>query len=287
MATQANGHTSLTADGRPRPPDRTARSSESENPARQRAIRYAVAAYGASWFLSSITIWLLRAVGGVRIPAGPRALIVDTCLAATLFVLYRGDELWVTHLGLLKPPLARSIVFVLRISVALVVIDGLLSAFTNEPKALNPLRGIATASLPIIVITGFAAAITAPVMEEMFFRGFLYRRLRTRLPKLLASVIDGAMFAVVHTHYRATGLAAAGVFGVAACLLYEQTGSILPGVALHSFIDATGFEVALTGDALVVPSIFVFSLLGMGLAAAIKQLVRWREAHSPRHGACD
>jgi hypothetical protein len=54
-------------------------------------------------------------------------------------------------------------------------------------------------------------------------------------------------------------------FGIIAALLYERTGSLLPGIALHSFVDSTGFMTALTGDSKVVVS--AFGLLALALLA--------------------
>jgi membrane protease YdiL (CAAX protease family) len=45
---------------------------------------------------------------------------------------------------------------------------------------------------------------------------------------------------------------------VAMCLLYERTGSLLPGIALHSFIDVSSFEKALSGNSNI--AVFVFIL---------------------------
>jgi membrane protease YdiL (CAAX protease family) len=38
------------------------------------------------------------------------------------------------------------------------------------------------------------------------------------------------------------------LFGILVCLLYERTGSLLPGIAVHSFVDASAIDLALTGN---------------------------------------
>jgi len=86
------------------------------------------------------------------------------------------------------------------------------------------------------------------VVEEIFFRGLLYRCLRNRLAVLPAALIAGCLFGLVHiTGYPLVTLPVKAALGLNACLLYEQTGSILPGIALHSLVDGTAFEAALTG----------------------------------------
>jgi hypothetical protein len=59
-------------------------------------------------------------------------------------------------------------------------------------------------------------------------------------------------------------------FGVIACLLYERTGSLLPDLALHSFVDASALDLALTKNDLIVTAIFL--LLAGGLL--IRTLLR-------------
>jgi membrane protease YdiL (CAAX protease family) len=107
------------------------------------------------------------------------------------------------------------------------------------------------------VLAGFAAAIAAPVVEEVFFRGFLYRSLRNRLPIIPAALLVGVIFGLGHTQYPLLERPNQALFGFVTCLLYERTGSLLPGIAIHSFIDASGFEAALTGTSWIVLVIFL------------------------------
>jgi uncharacterized protein len=90
--------------------------------------------------------------------------------------------------------------------------------------------------------------VTAPVVEEIFFRGLLYRALRNRLSILPAALIAGFVFGAVHgVAYPLNTLPPRMVFGVIACLLYERTGSLFPAMALHGLIDGAAFEAEITG----------------------------------------
>lgn len=76
-------------------------------------------------------------------------------------------------------------------------------------------------------------AIAAPVSEEIFFRGMLFGGMRRRMPRLVAALASAALFGALHA---VTGLSAVPpliVFGFILALLYERTGSIVPGVLLH------------------------------------------------------
>ena len=85
--------------------------------------------------------------------------------------------------------------------------------------------------VPIQVLLIVVAAATA---EELCFRGMLFGGLRERLPKWAAALIAGTVFGLLHAF---TGLSAVPPligFGFILCLLYEKTGSIIPGMILHA-----------------------------------------------------
>jgi uncharacterized protein len=90
------------------------------------------------------------------------------------------------------------------------------------------------------LIAGFAVAIAvivvAPVAEELFFRAFFYRALRTRLSVWPAALIDGAVFGLLHFQGLDTAiiLPVIAVFGVGQCLVYERTGSLFAVIAIHA-----------------------------------------------------
>ena len=90
------------------------------------------------------------------------------------------------------------------------------------------------------VIGGIAVAlaviVVAPVSEEIFFRGFFYRALRSRLRVWSASLIDGLVFGSLHFESPDTAviLPVIAVFGVGMCLVYERTGSIFAVIAIHA-----------------------------------------------------
>ena len=49
-----------------------------------------------------------------------------------------------------------------------------------------------------MIAAGFMIICVAPVAEEFFFRGFFYRALRSRYSVLVAALIDGLVFGVIH-----------------------------------------------------------------------------------------
>jgi membrane protease YdiL (CAAX protease family) len=62
----------------------------------------------------------------------------------------------------------------------------------------------------------------------------LFGGLRKRLPAIGAALISGAIFGGLHAITGITAVPPLIIFGVVLALLYEKTGSILPGVILHA-----------------------------------------------------
>jgi membrane protease YdiL (CAAX protease family) len=98
----------------------------------------------------------------------------------------------------------------------------------GAPEQEDIAESFGTLPLQIMLI-----AIAAPVSEEVCFRGMVFGGLRTRLPRIAAALISGLIFGLLHA---LTGLSAVPpliAFGFILALLYEKTGSIVPGILLH------------------------------------------------------
>lgn len=75
--------------------------------------------------------------------------------------------------------------------------------------------------------------IAASVSEEVCFRGMLFGGLREKLPRWAAALLAGALFGALHALTGITAVPPLIAFGFVLCLLYEKTGSIVPGIILH------------------------------------------------------
>jgi len=75
--------------------------------------------------------------------------------------------------------------------------------------------------------------IAAPISEEVCFRGFLFGGLRERLPRLAAALISATIFGALHATTGISAVPPLIFFGFVLALLYERTGSIVPGILLH------------------------------------------------------
>ena len=81
--------------------------------------------------------------------------------------------------------------------------------------------------------------LAAPIGEETFFRGFLYKGLRRRFGFPLAAVISSVLFAVVHV--QPLLIASLFVVGLGLALVYERRQSLLAAIAAHATFNLVGF----------------------------------------------
>ncbi|WP_422658516.1 CPBP family intramembrane glutamic endopeptidase [Paenibacillus sp. EC2-1] len=94
-----------------------------------------------------------------------------------------------------------------------------------------------------VFIAFVSAAIISPLYEEIFYRGFLYRWLRTRLSMRWAILLSSLIFTLAHIPtYNA--MPANFLGGVVFAWAYERTNSIWPAVIVHGLMN--GIAVVLT-----------------------------------------
>jgi membrane protease YdiL (CAAX protease family) len=90
--------------------------------------------------------------------------------------------------------------------------------------------GLGTLAAGVLIVA------VAPVSEEIFFRGFIFGGLRSRLSFPAAALIAAAIFGVFH--YTGAGSAAVvpqlAFLGFALAWVYEKTGSIYPAIGIHA-----------------------------------------------------
>jgi membrane protease YdiL (CAAX protease family) len=122
-------------------------------------------------------------------------------------------------------PIALGGVLVVRVEAALL---GGLSA--------NPQIGFLTRGVPALpgnfLMLFLVLVVIMPIIEEMFFRGFLYRLLRGHFSVWAAAPISAAVFAALHG--VPTLFPWLFYMGVVYAVLAERTGSIWAGVVVHA-----------------------------------------------------
>jgi membrane protease YdiL (CAAX protease family) len=101
---------------------------------------------------------------------------------------------------------------------------------------------------PILGAIGPSVVLAAPVGEELFFRGLLYRGLRRRMDVRPAIITSAIVFGMVHL---VGGLSLwplvppLAVVGAGLALIYERRQSLLASVTAHAVFNLVGFAVIL------------------------------------------
>ncbi len=168
-------------------------------------------------------------------------------LSALLFSLRKYHASW-ADLGLRWPRRGGwwlSFALVLM-GVAIVrVYFALLSLAGAEPESAVPDQ--AFESLAPLVLLALLSLLFAPIMEELFFRGFIFGGLRARWGTLSAALASGLLFGLAHvgnpgTAYNAVPIAAVGaVFALG----YAYSGSLLATIGAHFLFNLVSFVVGL------------------------------------------
>jgi uncharacterized protein len=81
-------------------------------------------------------------------------------------------------------------------------------------------------------------AILAPLVEEIFFRGFLFQGFRARYGWVPGLLLSSAIFGLAHLDPAA--LIPTFILGCLLAFLYQRTNSVWPGVILHMLVNSVG-----------------------------------------------
>ncbi|HVF09666.1 MAG TPA: CPBP family intramembrane glutamic endopeptidase [Abditibacteriaceae bacterium] len=96
----------------------------------------------------------------------------------------------------------------------------------------------AYATAQIVPLLWIAFIIFAPVFEELFFRGFLFRGLfHTKLGAAGTIVITSLLWAVIHIQYDAYGIFSIFIVGLLLGWARVRTNSIYPCIAMHCLMN--------------------------------------------------
>jgi len=140
------------------------------------------------------------------------------------------------YLGLCWPSGRQTLKWTLLFVGLMVASDWLTNALGRPivpPDMLEIYRN--TSFLPILWV---GACVGAPLSEEVFFRGFLFRGLAaSRLGGIGTILLTAATWASIHLQYDAYGIATIFVSGILLGFVRLKTGSVFLCVALHALMN--------------------------------------------------
>jgi membrane protease YdiL (CAAX protease family) len=152
--------------------------------------------------------------------------------AAWTFSLRRDRLPW-SAWGFLRPKTA----IVWAVPVALVVtyvVGTLYDAMANPPQQ-NVIDAFPHTTTGLILFA-LTACVVAPVFEEAFFRGFVFKGLARSWGPVWGAMVSSALFAAAHE--QLTIFVPIFVLGLALCWVYQKTGSLWATIALHCLFNS-------------------------------------------------
>lgn len=90
-----------------------------------------------------------------------------------------------------------------------------------------------------LIIAGIVIIIIAPILEEIFFRGFILRSLSNKLGILLGSISSAAFFAIFHFQWQS--IIPIFILGLIINSLVIRSRSIVPAIFFHAFNNLIAF----------------------------------------------
>jgi len=179
-------------------------------------------------------------------------LVISVWMIIT--TLFLGKKILLESWRASKGQLANHLFYGLKLYIPLLItafiVSQTIAFFTDVPPSQNQLLiEQLFIDFPFFVI--ITATIMAPIVEEIVFRGVLYRALRNKNVFWLAVIISTFSFGFIHIYeslmFQDFGntvhifvYAAMGFFFVKA---YEDTGSIFPAIFLHFINNAVSLLV--------------------------------------------
>ena len=77
--------------------------------------------------------------------------------------------------------------------------------------------------------------VIAPIVEEVIFRGYIYRILKSKIPIIFATIINSTLFALIH--YNVLSYILLFVLSIFLTYIYERNGSIICPIIIHSLFN--------------------------------------------------
>lgn len=95
----------------------------------------------------------------------------------------------------------------------------------------------------LLVLMILLTTVVAPLSEEFFFRGCLYRFLKAKMPLTVALLLNGLLFAALHVSL--SSLLPLIILGIVLAYAYEKTGSIKVPILMHAIFNTNTIIVIL------------------------------------------
>lgn len=111
----------------------------------------------------------------------------------------------------------------------------------EEPQQID--LHAARPSALMLAILGFVVVVVAPIAEEVFFRGFLFRSFQRWATPMVAMSLSAVAFGLVHLIPLV--IISTFLLGLLLASVVERKGSLTPAIVAHVLFNAVGFVLLL------------------------------------------
>lgn len=205
--------------------------------------------------VSAILIVLIIILNIAMAAAGisPATIFIFLVLQETAFIApiwlvillkYKGG---LKILGLRAMPVREALLWTIKGLGLLVIVTFILSALTAQfgdiPGFANqgPIEPIIGAGVVNRLIAAIVIVGIAPVIEEIFFRGFVLQSLALRFSPHTASIVSALVFALIHLQINSAGLIF--VLGLILNWIFMRSGSLIPAILFHMVNNGLAFAI--------------------------------------------
>ena len=215
-----------------------------------------------TWAARESVLGLVLAVllmGAVGLASAPLALVFDPDEPAFLALNHIGTLVFqagllliagrIVSLGLLSRGLSAKSWRLSVVSGSVVASYAVLMAYNGAIEAVGAEFLRPATQLPdgffenawLLAFLGFTVVLTAPVAEEVFFRGLLFAGIRKSFGLWPAALSSGFVFSLAHINLGA--IIPFTLIGAILALAYHRTGSLLTPISIHFVFNAISFSI--------------------------------------------
>ncbi len=238
--------------------------------------------------LAYVLIGAVLKAGGTDVTAtGPPGLVISATLlqdialigAAVVFSAMWARGLTPASFGLRTTRLWPAVGNMALVFAVFWVLTLLYLTLVGQPDQQELTRDLKDeGSATTLVAYGVLLAFAAPLAEEFFFRGFMFSVFSARIGPWWGAVVTGTIFGFVHVAGSPVKtVVVLIILGIALCLLFWRTGSLLPCIAVHSINNAISFAATKSLPPVAFGAV-VLGSAGACMAVAMAVLKRTRPA---------
>jgi membrane protease YdiL (CAAX protease family) len=175
------------------------------------------------------------------------------CLVVLAYLLIRGmnpAEMFGLRQLTVKRALLFAVLALIVTGLAMVLGMNALAAWNGgslpDPTAQESVQAFEKSSTLLFrILLGTIAVVSAPLTEELLFRGFLYGVIKKGTDRWFAAVFTAVVFAAVHAHVGSAP--PLFILGLGLAIAYELTGCLLVPIFMHAMFNAVNIAVLAYG----------------------------------------